>query len=364
MSHQVTVNFEGLSIQIQAQCEIAASSLCKIDKTLENVRKNASKIESTKLKEYEKYLLDSKEKLQKELDKVTAKVEKYKSLKIQTLGNPYTRDWHELNGRLKNEANSLSQLASELTGSKLAVINELVNEGLLNEINRASLELDNQINGVKSFDNELLNQVNAIDDISLRELAYQEILKGTKNFTQVLENAQIEYDKLLNKSSYVEELKQEMKASGVSNEEINNILSKPITAKVIDEMTVNANAAIQDEKIRKETLKIIIKTIKDRGFIVDTKKNLKINKEKNIVKLVAIKPDGKTAMFEISLNGKFMYRFEGYEGQACNKDITPFIEDLKNVYDINILHEEVEWSNPDKIQMQKYQHMNTNKGKN
>lgn len=124
------------------------------------------------------------------------------------------------------------------------------------------------------------------------------------------------------------------------------------------------NTAIADEKIRKETLKVIIKSIKDRGFVVDTKKNLKIDRQRNVVKLVAVKPDGKTAEFEISLNGKFMYRFEGYEGQACNKDINPFIEDLKNVYDINILHEEVQWSNPDKIQAQKYQYMNTNKGKN
>ena len=91
---------------------------------------------------------------------------------------------------------------------------------------------------------------------------------------------------------------------------------------------------------------------------------LKIDKEKNIVKLVALKASGQTAEFEIQINGKFMYHFEGYEGLACNKDITPFIEDLKNVYDINILHEEVEWSNPDKIQTQKYQYVNKNKGTN
>ena len=41
----------------------------------------------------------------------------------------------------------------------------------------------------------------------------------------------------------------------------------------------------------------------------------------------------------------------------------PFLEDLKNIYDINILHEEVHWSNPDKIQTQKYQYINTNKNK-
>ena len=61
MSHQVTVNYEGMSIQIQAQCDTAIHSLCKIDKTLENIHKTASKLESSKVKEYEKYLMDSKE---------------------------------------------------------------------------------------------------------------------------------------------------------------------------------------------------------------------------------------------------------------------------------------------------------------
>lgn len=45
------------------------------------------------------------------------------------------------------------------------------------------------------------------------------------------------------------------------------------------------------------------------------------------------------------------------------KDIEPFLEDLKNIYDINILHEEVNWENPDKIQTQKYQYVDVNKNK-
>ena len=132
----------------------------------------------------------------------------------------------------------------------------------------------------------------------------------------------------------------------------------------IDEANAIANEAITDETVRKETLKVIIKAIKDRGFIVDTKKNLKIDKERNIVKLVALKASGQMAEFEIQLNGKFMYHFDEYEGNACKKDIEPFLEDLKNIYDINILHEEVTWENPDKIQTQKYQYINKNKGTN
>ncbi len=49
---------------------------------------------------------------------------------------------------------------------------------------------------------------------------------------------------------------------------------------------------------------------------------------------------------------------------ACKKDIAPFLEDLKNIYDIDITHEEITWENPDKIQTQKYQYVNKNKGTN
>ena len=155
----------------------------------------------------------------------------------------------------------------------------------------------------------------------------------------------------------IQEYKEELKTRGISTE----VLDKAIS---IDEAYSIANEAITDETVRKETLKVIIKAIKDRGFIVDTKKNLKIDKEKNIVKLVALKASGQMAEFEIQLNGKFMYHFDEYEGHACKKDIEPFLEDLKNIYDINILHEEVTWENPDKIQTQKYQYINKNKGTN
>lgn len=375
MSHQVTVDFEGLSTQIQIQCETAAHSLCKIDKTLDYVRKNASRIHTAKLKEYEEYLLSSKDTIQKQIDLFTAKLEEYKALKVKKIDADIryasgaenvsmVNKWNMLNTTLKAEGTKLAGMVADLTGSKLAVIEQLVNEGLLEGVANANQDILNKVNGVISINQELLSKINSISDVSLRELAYQQMIKGNTDYYTIIKNAQQEYDRILCRSSIVEDIKEEMKTSGVSQEEIEKIISKPITAQTINEMTANANAAIADEKIRKETLKIIIKSIKDRGFVVDTKKNLKIDRQRNIVKLVAVKPDGKTAEFEISLNGKFMYRFEGYEGQACNKDINPFIEDLKNIYDINILHEEVQWSNPDKIQTQKYQYMNTNKGKN
>jgi hypothetical protein len=238
----------------------------------------------------------------------------------------------------------------------------MIDEGLLNAGQESAQNLLNKMNGVLNISQSVIERINQIEDVSLRELAYREMVNGANaelGFDELVSKAQAEYDILVGKKTrqVIEECKAELKANGVATEIVEN-------AKTIDEANAATNAAITDEKVRKETLKVIINAIKERGFIVDTKKNLKIDKEKNIVKLVALKASGQMAEFEIQLNGKFMYHFDEYEGHACKKDIAPFLEDLKNIYDIDITHEEIIWENPDKIQTQKYQYVNKNKGTN
>ena len=90
---------------------------------------------------------------------------------------------------------------------------------------------------------------------------------------------------------------------------------------------------------------------------------LKINRETNEVTMVALKASGERATFKIFLDGKFIYDFRGYEGQACQKDIEPFMTALEEVYGIHVTERQEIWSNPDKISTMKYQAMNTNKNK-
>ncbi len=370
MSHKVTIDFEGISIQIKSQCEVAAHSLCKIDKKLDLIHRTADKLETSKVKEYEDYLLNSKNLIQNQINKFTSSLEEYQNLKTKSFDSDIrygdaeskalAKKYEELTGVIKEQGIELSNLVDDLTGSKLEVIDQMINEGLLNAGNESSQKLLNKVNGVIDVSREILDKINSIDDVALRELAYREALKDeNKNldFDSILEQAKSEYDILLGKKTkeVIESYKKELKSNGISSEVLNNVST-------IEEANKIVNESIVGEKVRTETLRVIIKSIRDRGFIVDTKKNLKIDKEKNIVKLVALKASGQKAEFEIQLNGKFMYHFDGYEGLACNKDITPFMDDLKNIYDINVLHEEIQRSNPDKIQTQKYQYVNKNKG--
>ncbi len=362
MSQQVTVDYQGISIQVQAKCDTAVHSLCQIDKVLDRIHRTADKLETSKVKEYEEYLQKSKETIKEKIEAFKKTLEKYKEVKAYSVDN-HQLDYQQFinfTNQVHAESTQFTNIVNELTGSKLAVIDQMIDEGLLNAGKATTQVMLDKSNGVVSISSDILSKINSIDDVSLRELAYKEVLKNDKlSFDEVLNNAKSEYDILLGKKteSVIQEYKEELKTKGISAEALDKATS-------IDEANTIANEAITDETVRKETLKVIIKAIKDRGFIVDTKKNLKIDKERNIVKLVALKASGQMAEFEIQLNGKFMYHFDEYEGQACKKDIEPFLEDLKNIYDINILHEEVTWENPDKIQTKKYQYINKNKGTN
>lgn len=369
MSHQVMINYQGVSIQIQAQCDTAVASLCKIDKALDNVHKTAKSLEHGELKEYEDYLLKSKETIRKKIDEFKASLEEYKAIQ-QRYAN-YQEGVAYFNWRNKVEAQSaeLSRIVADFAGSKLDAINQMISQGLLEEGNNVYETLRKEASDQVEIDENVRSKINAIEDVSLRQFVYMEALKNENaglSFDELKKKGEDDLDDLLNhgKEEISEQYKEEMRQSGVSEEKIEELSSKPLTQETIQAMNEASNDAKIDEKVRKETLKVIIKAIKDRGFIVDTKHNLKIDKGKNVVHLVALKASGQKAEFEVQLSGKFMYRFDGYEGQACKKDIHPFMDDLKNVYDINVLHEEVIWDNPDKIQHKQYQHMKENKGSN
>lgn len=356
MSHQTIISYEGVSIQIQAQCDTAAASLCRIDKTIEKIRETAKTLRTAEVQEYEKYLLKAKEEIKAKIEAFKKTLERYQKLTTRD-----TSEYYRVVDELRRQGNELATTAATLTGSKLQAIEAMIRNGLLAEGDAIFQRMKDEASGAVTVDSETLERINAIEDVSLRELA---LIQANKNrgqsFETILELAKGEYERLLDsgKKGFVEETVAEMRAGGVDETTISKIVEGSSS---IDEISEAASAAITDEKVRKETLKVIIKAIKARGFIVDTRNNLKIDREKNVVRLVALKASGQKAEFEIQLSGKFMYRFDGYEGQACKKDIEPFMSDLASIYDINVLHEEAIWDNPDKIQMQQYQHYKTNK---
>lgn len=360
MSRRVVIDFRGLSINIQAQCEVALESLCKVEDLLKKVQETSSRLRTDKITRYEKGLIKTQKEIKSKIDDFVKDLEEYKKYGVYT--------GYEESGRvlladeLRRKGDNLSREVSELTGERFVVLDKLISQELYESGSRVMERLHDKAHGVLNLDEKTLEEINKIEDVALRELAYNQYVNSQKsNLTleSVMEEAKEQYNNIIEekKDEVIAEYKKELKSKGISSEVITSNMT-------IDEASKAVYQAKTDEKVRQETLKIIIKTLRGRGFVIDTKNNLKIDRESNIVKLVALKASGQKAEFEIHLNGKFMYDFDGYEGQACKKDIEPFMEDLKNIYDIEILHEEVIRENPDKIQTKKYQYLDTKKGRN
>ncbi|WP_283271923.1 hypothetical protein [Spiroplasma sp. SV19] len=108
-----------------------------------------------------------------------------------------------------------------------------------------------------------------------------------------------------------------------------------------------------DESARKHAIAAILQAIQKRGFIVDNN-DIRITKENDdsLVIVYAKKVTGEEAIFKVYLDGRFTYKFEGYEGHAHDVDEQPFVNDL-SMYDVSLSKEmKKTYLNPDKIMNQ------------
>jgi hypothetical protein len=131
-----------------------------------------------------------------------------------------------------------------------------------------------------------------------------------------------------------------------------------------DELVTNIFDKIEiqvDETVRKKTVEAVIEIIQNKGFLIDYQQ-IKRNPMTNQVVLVAQKVTGEVAEFFIDVQGRFTYHFDGYEGQACQTDLQPFLTDLQLIYGVKINHETTIQANPDKITQEKKQVVNVKKG--
>ena len=153
---------------------------------------------------------------------------------------------------------------------------------------------------------------------------------------------------------------EDMRAAGVDDDVIEKALTTNESSSPIDRLTElydKTSGVIVDEKVRRKVLQFIKKTITAKGFII-AQGNIK--KRGDVVTMLAQKPGGETAIFTVYLDGKFVYDFKGYEGQACQQDIEPFLKDLEEVYGVELSNRREIWRNPDRLLSQKKQTIKEN----
>lgn len=370
MSHQVKIDYEGISIQCQSICDVASSQLCKLDKMIERIEKNSSKLLNEHTEALKEELLAVKEKIKRQIE-VVVQSAKYKANMGTVIVDSDFMGKHKNSHSVIDEANELKHMVNELTTIRVMEMEGLLNKLLGEKVEEHQQQLRDIASGIVRVDEKVLKFLELIDDTVLRQYVYIAWIKNRdKSNEELLQLGKKEMNLATsdafeqNRTTELDSIRDEMKKAKLSEDTINSImkLAKGTAKEQVEVVREKATDEIVGEKVRKETLRVIIRTIEKQGFIVN-KKNIKINPITNEVITIAQKASGEKAEFRIFLDGKFIYRFDGYEGQACQKDIEPFMADLKEIYGIKAVKKEEMWKNPDKISSMKYQSINTNKNK-
>ena len=104
--------------------------------------------------------------------------------------------------------------------------------------------------------------------------------------------------------------------------------------------------AATDEKLRRETLRAAVETLKRNGFVFPSGPKLL---DDGFVRLNARRPGGEECTFLVSVDGAMRYEFAGYRGMSCKKDIDAVFGRLRDVYGVKFSDERVLRQNPDEI---------------
>ena len=360
LSHAVQINYEQIAVQCHSICEVAENQVAELDRMLTDLEGSSSRLLNDQTEALRKQIEKEKNELLKQIKAVLERADEDAKKGI------VTGDSDRLNvGQTRAVITTAEQLrtrVNELATGRLAEMRALLDSLLSESLAANQARMIDRANGVVRLDEATKAFLDTIDDEILRQFVYIAFVRDSSLSGAVLleagkalmnESVESRYEK------EAELIRAELAAAKVPTETVEKIVG---TGKPLTEIREAATTEIVGEKVRQKSMKLIMKAIAERGFIVD-KKNIKINRETNEVTMVALKASGERATFRIFLDGKFIYDFRGYEGQACQKDIEPFMTALEEVYGIHVTERQEIWSNPDKISTMKYQAMNTNKNK-
>ncbi len=359
MSHAVQINYQQIAVQCHSICEVAEGQIAELDRMLEELETSSTRLLNDQTIALRREIEREKEALLKEIKTVLAQADK------DAEKGTVTGDSDRLRAtmpRTIETANALQVRVNALASGRLVEMRALLDSLLAQSIQESQQRLIDQSSGLVRMSASVEMLLNSIEDSILRQFTYLAYLGDT---TLVGDDLLAAGKALMGETveaRFADEtarIRAELMASKIAPETVEKIVSEGHS---LAEIRESATTEIVGEKVRQKSLKIIINAITQRGFIVD-KKNIRINRETNEVTLVALKASGEKATFRVFLDGKFIYDFRGYEGQACQKDIEPFMQALEEVYGMHIVSQQEIWSNPDKISTMKYQAMNTNKNK-
>ena len=344
MSHVVRIDYHQIAIQCTSICEVAEQRLAEMDQLLATLMASSTRLQNHQTQA-----------LKKEIERERSALEE----QIRTIQNQAAQKRLETT----REAQQLLRHANELAADRLVKMRALLDTLLAESVQKHQLAMEARANGYTRLDDQVLTWIESIEDEVLRQFTHIAYVRNPALSNKDLLHAGEALMQEALEDRHEEEaarIRAELVSTKVAPERVEEIVA---SGKSIQEMQETASSEIVGEKVRQKSVKIIIKAIQERGFIVE-KKNIRINRDANEVHITAQKASGEVATFKVYLDGQFIYDFHGYEGQACQKDIQPFMQALEEVYGMHIDAVQELWANPDKIQSSKQQAMrtNTNKG--
>ena len=361
MSHAVEIDYSKIGLQCQSICDIAEKRLTELEDMLKKIDSTASRLQNSQTEFFHEQLEQEAKEVRTRLHTVQNKALAFIQKGVKTVDSDYLYTVRQED--IVSAAYELQHYIDTLSVSKMKELRALYNSILSERIQKRQQDLADRANGIVRIDERIQHLLSSISDEVLRQFTYLAYLRDP----ELTGNALLEAGKKMRdetvadrESAERERIRAELEASRVSRQKVEEIVS---SQKPLEQVQTEATTELVEEQVRKKSLSIIKKAITARGFIVDKKKNVKIDTKKNEVVMVALKPSGERATFKVYLDGHFIYDFHGYEGQACQKDIEPFMSDLEEVYGIHVTAQKEIWSNPDKISTMKYQAMNTNKNR-
>ena len=321
MSRKEVIMYKRLSMELTTKCSNALLALYQIDDVVKSINNNESSKNNKVLIKYSNYLQKTKKSLVNKIEYTKEVIQQARSKRNEDYIAQFKRD------KIIDRVNELVKAVLKLTGAESYVISQMVKENLISD--------------AIPTNHFLIEQIKQLDDFAMRELAFKQLSDGISSYNEIIKNATNEYNRLLNKSNFAQDTFNKLRFFCVDNEKIKKILSQELNINTVETINEDVNNAINDVILKNKTLKAIIDAIKSRGFVIDMQNGFKMDRQTNTAKLIAKKSSGQTVEFEISLDGELMYHFDNYKGQTCQNDIINFLDDLKNIYDFDIVNREV-----------------------
>lgn len=303
MSQQVQIDYKHIACQCNTVCNMAEQRLKELDEMLSQIENTATRLLNDQTESLKAAIVREKESLIKQIKVVRDKADEDAKMGVVRTNNHDARYAHR--DDTINAAKNLEDMVNTLSSQKLIEFQSLLDNLLKESSNDAYRKLIERTNGNVTIDEQTQKILNSIQDEVLRQFTYLAYIKdNTLSGDSLIKAGKELMEESLNSTyesrmaSEEERIRKELEAARVDKDIISKVVSKKEgTAKErLSQMQAQATTEVIGETVRQQSLKVIMKAVADRGFIVD-KKNIKINRETNEVHMVAMKASGERADF-------------------------------------------------------------------